>query len=230
MRSRVLLPLVLATTAIVLAACGSSASEPTAQPATMADVDSLTFTSTAVTVDGKDKPLASEQPITIAFSGGRVSIKAGCNTMVGSAAIVDGVLNTGELASTMMACEPALMDQDAWLTRVLSAGPTVTRPDDHSITLTSGGTVIDLAVVETVGENDTPLGDENSQAQAQALCDDLIAKKATETDAQAAAEQAGMLFRVGTREGESFPMTMDFRPNRITVTIEGGVVTECTTG
>lgn len=216
--------------ALLLAACSSGSSAPEASVATWTNVDSLTYVSTAVTVDGQGKPLASDQPISIRFADGQVSIQAGCNTMVGSAAIVDGVLNVGELASTRMACEQALMDQDAWLARVLSAGPTVTRPDDQSITVTSGGTVIDLVVLETVGENDTPLGDENSQAQAQALCDDLIAKKATEADAQVAAEQAGMLFRVGTREGESFPMTMDFRPNRITVTIEGGVVTQCTTG
>ena len=52
----------------------------------------------------------------------------------------------------------------------------------------------------------------------------------SEADARAAVEAAGLIWRVGTRDGQPQPVTMDYRPDRITVTIDGGVVTEATVG
>lgn len=50
----------------------------------------------------------------------------------------------------------------------------------------------------------------------------------TEAQAQAYAEAAEVPFRVGFRDGEPLPLTMDYRPGRITASIEDGVVTEYT--
>jgi heat shock protein HslJ len=55
------------------------------------------------------------------FAGGRLSVKGGCNTMTGSYAITPArQLKTGRMAATMMACEPALMQADAALSKLLA--------------------------------------------------------------------------------------------------------------
>jgi len=50
----------------------------------------------------------------------------------------------------------------------------------------------------------------------------------TEGEAQAYAEANSVPIRVGYRDGEPLPVTMDYRPGRITMQIENGVVTDYT--
>lgn len=50
----------------------------------------------------------------------------------------------------------------------------------------------------------------------------------SEADAIAYAAAEGVPFRVGFRDGEPLPLTMDYRPGRITASIEDGVVAEYT--
>lgn len=51
----------------------------------------------------------------------------------------------------------------------------------------------------------------------------------SEAEAEAYAEAAGVSFRVGFRDGEALPVTMDYQPGRITAQIEGGAVVSYTT-
>lgn len=204
------------------------------KPANFSDVESLTFKSTAVTMGGKKKALASDKAISISFKNKSISANAGCNTMNGSATLVKGVLKVKALASTRMACTPALMKQDTWLNKILTSNPKLTI-QGKNLTISSGNsassrTVIKMAIYETYGYADTPLGDENSEALVKETCSKLIADKATESQAQFAAEQNGLIFRVTSREGEDFAVTMDYRVNRMNVKILGGVVVECTQG
>ncbi|MCC7348651.1 MAG: copper resistance protein NlpE N-terminal domain-containing protein, partial [Variibacter sp.] len=61
---------------------------------------------------------AAGRAFTFSFSGARVLVEGGCNSMRGSYRIAaDGRLEIGRLASTMKACEPALMAADASTTR-----------------------------------------------------------------------------------------------------------------
>lgn len=193
------------------------------------DVDALSFRSTSVTVAKKAKKLASTKPITIRFEKSSISINAGCNTLNSKAQLSKGILKAKTFASTRMACTPELMTQDTWLTKVFSANPKITKLD-NKLTLTAGNTVITFNVYETYGYADTPLGDDNSEALVKATCSKLLANKATESQAQFEAEQNGLIFRVTSREGEDFPVTMDYRVNRMNVKILGGVVVECTQG
>jgi len=48
----------------------------------------------------------------------------------------------------------------------------------------------------------------------------------TVAQAEAYAEATGVPFRVGFQDGEYFAVTMDYRPGRITASVEGGVVTD----
>jgi hypothetical protein len=51
-----------------------------------------------------------------------------------------------------------------------------------------------------------------------------------EDTARACAESEGYTWRVFEEDGESFALTMDYRPTRINVGIEAGVVTEVYSG
>ena len=212
------------------------------------DLQSLTFKSTSVTVNGKKRALAGSEPISIRFEDKSLSIKAGCNTLAGQFSLSKGVLQAQTLFSTKMACPEKMMDQDVWLSQMFSSKPKIqvqllsakskvkaaatvlTLTSNLTPAMKSGRTVIKFNVYETYGYADTPLGDENSEALVKATCQKLIADKASESDAQFAAEQNALIFRVVSREGEDFPVTLDYRVNRMNVKILGGVVVECTQG
>jgi hypothetical protein len=63
-----------------------------------------------------------------------------------------------------------------------------------------------------------------------ALCDQMVADKLSLDDATALAEKNGFIARVGTLEGQPQAVTMDYREDRFTFDIEGGVVVGCTYG
>ena len=98
-----------------------------------------TFESTSVT----GYELVPDSVVTLEFIDGRISADAGCNTQNGDADVVDGVLEVGDLASTMMACDEPLMAQEQWLGGFLEDGPEVTL-DGTTMTLTSGEVVMEL--------------------------------------------------------------------------------------
>jgi heat shock protein HslJ len=127
---------VVGLAALALTGCGGGGNPPLTDT-----VEGKTFTSTSV--QGHD--LVPGSTVNLAFQDGTLVAKAGCNTM--SAPWTDGegdsVKWTGPAASTMMACEQALMDQDRWLGDLLTAGMDVVE-GDADLTLRSGDTTIAL--------------------------------------------------------------------------------------
>jgi heat shock protein HslJ len=146
--------LALAVVGIVLAACASgSAANPADPPDRGADAGNLagrTFLSTRI--EGRD--LVQGSRVRLSFDVGRIGAHAGCNSMGGSVAIVDGRLVLDDLATTEMACDPALMDQDAWLAGFLD-GATVTLIGD-TLALANDGVTLTL-VDREVADPDRPL-------------------------------------------------------------------------
>jgi heat shock protein HslJ len=57
------------------------------------------------------------------FADGQVVAQTGCNGVSATASVDDSVLVTGPARSTRMACEPALMEQERWLTEMLTTRP-----------------------------------------------------------------------------------------------------------
>lgn len=87
---------------------------------------------------GAKQALALGSTLTLAFTSDGISAKADCNTMFGQATLDGGSIQmTTPLGMTMMACEPALMAQDQWISDFLSSGPTWSL-DGGVLTLTSG--------------------------------------------------------------------------------------------
>ena len=109
-----------------------------------------TYTSTGITDNGADHPLAPNSQVTLSFQDGQLSANAGCNTMNGSYTVDGDQLVIGTLAMTQMACEEPLMTQDQWLATFLDSDPTFALAGD-TLTLTSGTTVMTLAAASDSG-------------------------------------------------------------------------------
>ena len=140
----------LALAGLTVAACGSDDSDTTSSSGdggaapTAEDLSGKRFVSTDVTGDD----LVEDSEITVSFLDDAVSVYAGCNTMNGGFEIADGALVAGQFASTMMACDEPLMEQDGWLSEFLSASPTIAL-DGSTLTLTGDDTTITLDEIES---------------------------------------------------------------------------------
>lgn len=62
------------------------------------------------------------------------------------------------------------------------------------------------------------------------FAEDLVAQGVDEATAVQQIEAAGYTYRVVMIDGESFPMTMDYRLDRINLTLENGIVVDATWG
>jgi heat shock protein HslJ len=120
----------VAALVLVAAACGDDAA-PAVSPAV--ELAGRTFLSTgASTFD-----IVDGTTIRVTFEADRIGVDGGCNSIGGPYSITDGVLETDELASTMMACDDALMDQDQRLTTLLTSRPTIV-VDEGTVTIGDG--------------------------------------------------------------------------------------------
>jgi heat shock protein HslJ len=140
---------------LLLAACGAesptgSPGGPPAGSGAPGNLAGRTFLSTAIV--GRD--LVPGSQVRLSFDVGQIGAQAGCNSMGGSVAIVDDRLVLGGLAMTEMACDPALMDQDAWLAAFLDGAALALAGD----TLTLAKDTVTLTLVDReVADPDRPL-------------------------------------------------------------------------
>lgn len=155
-----------------LAACGADASDapqqtsPPTAAATTAPASTSTTTTTAATtaasladsirgktfvstaVDGFT--LVPDTHVSLTFEGDTIAATAGCNNMSSTWSLEGDVLVVGQMAQTMMACEPsALMDQDTWLQSVLTSRPTLAL-DGDTLTVTARGATLTMVDEATV--------------------------------------------------------------------------------
>ena len=130
--------------ALVLAAgCGDDGDDDAAstdgETVTSEALDGRDFVSTEVT----GETLVDGTEISVSFEDGGLSVNAGCNTMGGDYTITDGTLTAGPLASTQMACEDDLQQQDAWIAALLEDGAALTLTGG-TLTMASDTTTITL--------------------------------------------------------------------------------------
>ncbi|HEY5881504.1 MAG TPA: META domain-containing protein, partial [Nakamurella sp.] len=156
-------------------ASGSATASPGGRAA--GELDGASFVATEVT---GTHTIAPNSTITLTFEGGSLSANAGCNSMAGRYVAVGGKLTAPQLASTMMACDEALMAQDAWLAAFLAAGPTYTL-DGDTLTLTNGTDTIVLGpapsgaeVLESTGWKVTDVQTISDQANTMTAVDPTL--------------------------------------------------------
>ena len=97
---------------VALAACDAAGTSPqgdTPEPAASAGLDSSAWTIVSV----GPVTLAPDAGASLSVEpGGRVSGETGCNRYTGDVSVDGAALTFGPLATTRMACEPPLMDQE----------------------------------------------------------------------------------------------------------------------
>ena len=132
---------VLALPLLLAAGCGNGGNgNPGAVGRTVPELDDTSWVATAVTEHGQPRALVPGSQLIVAFSGGRISIDAGCNTMGGTYTLSEQAeLRAGTLATTLMACAQPLMDQDHWLTATVFAAPLVASVEGDTLTLSREG-------------------------------------------------------------------------------------------
>ncbi len=146
MKHRTLLTFAL-TSVFLLGTCGGGSATP---GPTGQSLEGRTFLST----DVEGRALVAGSTVRLTFLNGQVSASAGCNSLGGPYRIEGDRLIAGQLATTEMACDPALMDQDRWVADLLG-GATITF-DGDTLTLTKVGTRLTLLDRE-VADPDRPL-------------------------------------------------------------------------
>jgi heat shock protein HslJ len=130
---------------VVLTGCGDESGPGGGS----SDLGGKSYLSTAVTENGAPKKLAPNTRIKLDFKDdGTLSANAGCNSIGGQAATSGGKLTVEDLAVTDMGCDAPRHAQDTWLVELLQSGPTW-KADADKLTITSGGTILQLQDRET---------------------------------------------------------------------------------
>jgi heat shock protein HslJ len=119
------------------------------------DLWGRTFLSTTITENGRTRPLVPGTTLRLTFQDGSLSAHAGCNHLKGRVSVEGGRLAVDRFASTRMACDAPLEEQDAWLAGFLGEGPTW-RLDGEDLVLTTADTEVRL-VDRRTADPDRPL-------------------------------------------------------------------------
>jgi heat shock protein HslJ len=154
MRHKTALSLILSAL-FVVGACAGAANSPGPSDGDPGGndpqgIDGRTFLSTKV----EGQTLVAGSTIRLSFNGTNIGLSAGCNSMGGRFAVDGDRLLTDQMGGTDMACDPALMDQDRWVSEFLN-GATIAL-DGDTLTLTRGDTRLTLTDRE-VADPDRPL-------------------------------------------------------------------------
>jgi heat shock protein HslJ len=132
--------------AALLGGCGHDApsANPSASP-TPAWPKGHSYTSTAVTDGGRDKPLVAGTSIVVHFRDpGEVSVEAGCNELTVSGRLDGDRIVPKNFGATAKGCSAELLAQDAWIQHFFTDGPTL-RLAGTVLTLTAGALQVRLA-------------------------------------------------------------------------------------
>ena len=123
---------------LTLAACAEP-SEPGASDPTLSD-----WALQSGTVDGVDIPIVEDHPITLTFENDGVAGSSACNSYFGGYTIDGADISFTDMGSTMMACEPQVMDSEQMYLDAMSKVDSFTATDD---TLTLSGDGVELVFV-----------------------------------------------------------------------------------
>lgn len=79
---------------------------------------------------------AGEEPLTAEFAGDRLTGSGGCNRFTGGFETTGNQLTVGPLATTFMACEPEIMNQESQYLNALQGAQQYDLDDEGNLTIT----------------------------------------------------------------------------------------------
>lgn len=106
---------------IVSAAVGGDGSDNANGSIPVENLRQLDGSWRAINSTGAPKEVVGD--VRLRFEGERLVVETGCNAGRGSVRVEDSRLVAGPLMATRMGCEPALMEQEAWLFTMVGARP-----------------------------------------------------------------------------------------------------------
>lgn len=138
-----------------LGACGDGGDNATTSGGSgSGGLEGRTFLAQQITENGAPKAPAAASVVALSFANATLQVNAGCNTMSGAYRLdEDGTLLLDGLSTTEMACDEALMAQDAWLAALLQAGPVLLLDED---TLTVRGPQTEIVLLDRVVADPSP--------------------------------------------------------------------------
>ncbi|MFC9994218.1 META domain-containing protein [Nocardia sp. NPDC127526] len=136
--------------AVTLAAAGCSSGSDT-DPQPEATPMGKEYVSTKV----EGLPIPGGGPLNLGFKDNRVMASAGCNSASGPVTLNGNVLETGQLAMTLIGCPEPTAGADGWMTGLLESKPTW-KLDGPNLTITGNGSTVTL-LDRKVAHPDKPL-------------------------------------------------------------------------
>lgn len=213
----------IVASALLLASCASPDSPNSASSAVQPVGGDLRDGQTWYLIGSTIDPAPPSDGLALTFEGDTVSGEGPINTWFGPfTAAPDGSLDIGPLASTKMSGTDEEMAAETAYLAALESVDGYAAVDSGELYLFSGDELVLTYSAVPAGEDPT------ITPETEALAESLVGM--SEADAEAAVSAANHELRVGARDGEQFPLTEDFRPKRITITLEKGVVTEAKPG
>lgn len=107
---------------------------------------------------------------------------------------------------------------------------TMTAPGNTTVVIQSTGMTYRELIAVARGLRQVQGGTEANSAQAYFMCKEITGMAMTQAAAEAYAQQNGYTTRIGTVDGVPQAVTMDYRPDRLTLSTQGGVVVGCLGG
>lgn len=205
------------------------------------DVLDKAYSSISVAEGGKKRAFEN---LVVSFSGGKISVKAGCNVLNGGYTISKrGLLVVKSLSSSKMACLSKYMSQDEWLRKFFTSNPKALIVSEMSESLSTENISISInnylfldngkssiKLREVVKDSKPPVSDEDKAKLANQICSEILSAGLTEGEAVKKAVANKLSSRVVARDGEEYPVTTDYSFNRINLRITKGLVVGCTQG
>ena len=205
--------------AVLLVGCASSTPQPAPTPTTTqaptvqaAAPPELLPGEDWLLIDATVTPDLTTSGITLRFSDGQVSGEGPVNRYTGQVVLGPGSIQTSGIASTKMAGSPDAMAAEQAYFDALGAAGTWEVADEMLTLSADTGPLLVYAAPESVA----------------AFAASLVGLPTKQAKAQISDE--GYEVRVISVDGDSRPVTMDYRPDRINLTIVDGVVTRATQG
>ena len=82
------------------------------------------------------------KPLSVQFEAGRIGVRETCNVMNGQYVLTGNTMKIDRMISTMMACEPALMQADSEIARQLEGSSKVDMAGEQLVLKTAQGATL----------------------------------------------------------------------------------------